>query len=334
MLAQRNPSQDLEGIGLGSLLSVAQRTRPEQILVRSAARRELWSGEPGEDLTAALLDERASRLASLLSLSRLPARASALIMAAPGAEQTIAVIGALRSGLTPVLLPLSLDSAALQAVFDEAGPSLAIGMTRCGDLSPARMLRDAASRSMNARLVCAFGPDHPDGSVPLAFVLRNGARQERGSLPRDPSSDIRVVGEDGAIQALAEIDIVAGAVDIARVLKPRPDLRIVSLMMGSGLASQSAGLYLAMLTGCEYMPLGVFSLSALWASLSDGRPVCLIAPASVENALRRAGVLDHEGLAAAIILGRGPEMPQLSARTRILDVREPEPGVIAVSERV
>ncbi len=86
---------------------------------------------------------------------------------------------------------------------------------------------------------------------------------------------------------MAELDLVGGAVEIARALKPRPDMRILSLMMGASLPALASGPYLAMLTGAECLPLGVFSLSALWAAMADGKAVSIVAPARSSRPCRR-----------------------------------------------
>jgi hypothetical protein len=336
MTALRKVQADYEGIGLESLLAVAVRTRVGQVLLRPPARRELWAGDAGAPLDAAAVTLRAARLGALLHLSRLPEGSAALIMAAPGDEQLVAILSALRAGLTPTLLPLDITAAALQQVFDGGGPLVAIGMTRCGDVEPARLLRDAAARSMNARLVCAFGPDHPDGSVPLGFILQNGAALERPAA-QGPARSIVSVNAAGAPERLAELDLVGAAVEIARVLKPRPDCRIVSLMMGADLPTLAAGPYLSMLTGAEFMPLGVFALSALWASLSDGKPVLLVAPAAIEPALQTAGVLEHQSLAGVALIHRAPRVgappPSRAASLPVVDVETAAPGMLSVTAR-
>ncbi len=86
-------ADDLDGIGLESLLSVALRTRRNEIIVRQPSRREAWADEAGEHLTAAALDDLSARLAGLLKLARLPAGAAAIIMIPPGPERLTAIAG-------------------------------------------------------------------------------------------------------------------------------------------------------------------------------------------------------------------------------------------------
>jgi hypothetical protein len=340
MSAQRKTTPDLDGIGLDALVAVAVRTRPDQLFLREPARRAQWAGSAGQDLTFSQLDQRATRLAGLLSLSRLPERSHALILAPMGSDLLLAMIGALRAGLRPVLLPLSATADELRRWLDVAGPSVVVTSTRCGDLEPARMMRDAAARSFNARLVCAFGPDVPDGAVPLDHVLGG-----TGQTPQPPTvtspAGIMTIGIEtaqGARLALTESDLLASAVDIAKGMRLSEEARVLSLMTSPGVCALASGPYLALLTGAEYLPLGLFSLSALWAGLSDGRPTCLVAPAGVEVALRAAGIVGHETISALMLIHRaapGDASQREAGPGRIIDLHcRPDGSGVSAIERL
>jgi hypothetical protein len=106
-------------------------------------------------------------------------------------------------------------------------------------------------------------------------------------------------------------------------------------MMGPGLLPLACGPYLGLLTGAEYMPLGVFSLSGLWAGLSDGKPACLFAPSSIEDAIRAAGVLGHEGLEAVLLLHdqRPPTTLRRTQEVRIIDLWPDARDGVGIQER-
>lgn len=310
MLARSHSPADMDGLGLDAFVSVGLRSRPNRLLLREPARRERWSGGASQNLSFADIDQRSRRLASLLSLSRLPERSQALIFAPMGSEQLTAILGALRAGLRPFLMPLFADAAALQAWLDGTGPSVAIGTSRCGDLQPALLLRDAAARAFNTRLVCAFGPDVPDGVVPLDRIITGQATLPPAPTVTSPADILTITAETslGERQVMMEKQIVAAAVEMARAARLSEDHRLLSAMMSPSLCTLASGPYLAMLTGAEYLPLGLFSLSALWAGLSDGKPTTLVAPASVETALRAAGIIGHESISSVMLIHhRSPE---------------------------
>ncbi|MCU0885141.1 MAG: AMP-binding protein [Beijerinckiaceae bacterium] len=338
MLPLRKPEQDLDGIGLEALVSVAVATRPDHEVLREPARRDIWSGVAGASLSHSGLDQRARRLASLLAMSRLPERSKALILAPMGSEQLIAILAALHAGLQPVLLPLSVGGQALQGLFDAAGPCVGIATSRCGDLAPSRMLRDAAARSFNARLVCGFGPDVPDGVVPLDNIIVSNTRLPDAPARLSPSGLLGLVAETstGTRQVMAEAELMAAAVALARVTRIGTDGRLLSTMMSPGFCALASGPYLALLSGAEYLPLGLFSLSALWAGLSDGRGTTLVAPAGIEDALRAAGIAGHETVRNLLLVHHAApgRLPRRDAGPgRVLDIHVHGRNELAISER-
>ncbi len=339
MNAQRKIQQDIEGIGLEALLSVALKARPDELFCRAPARREAWAGLSQAQLTHAQIDEQVRRLAALVSLSRLPEGSHAMIMIPMGPEQVIATLAAQRAGLRPFLLPMSASAAQLQTWTDMAGPCVVLATTRCGDLEPAHMLRDASARSFNARLVCAFGPDAPDGVVPLDKVMASHARLPDIKHVSASFAMLPMVIETayGTRQTVMETDIFAATVAIAREARLNTSARVLSMMMSPSLCAMATGPYLAMLSGAEYLPLGLFSLSALWAGLADGVNTCLVAPASTENALRNAGIVGHDSVMSLMLIHRHrPERlePLGDHSTRIFDLFSNADHELELSQRI
>lgn len=326
----------VEGISLRSLVDVAMRTRAENTLMRAPARRQWWAGDDGQDLTIRALDRDGRRLAQLLGMSRLPAGAQAFILAPLGPEAVTAMLGAIQAGYRPTFLPISASQPQLQEWIDGAGPSLAIGLSRCGEIEPARILRDCAARSFSARLVCAFGASPPDGVVPLAPVFASEAPLGEIAEPAETST---IVSETswGERQEFAESVVIDAAVELSRLSKLGPHARILTMMTGVTTASLASGPYLSLLTGAELLPLGLFSLSALWAGLADGKPVCLVAPEALEGALLEAGVLAHQAVASVVFLHRSLPTEALKAKAdacRMIDlVPTPAGGWIAVERQ-
>lgn len=329
----------MDGLGLEAFIAVGLRSRPNQLFLREPSRRATWSGTESGNLSFGDVDHRSSRLASLLSLSKLPERSQALIFTPAGSEQLIAMLGALRAGLKPFLMPLSANTATLQAWLDAAGPSVAIGTSRCGDLEPALLLRDAAARCFNARLVCAFGTTAPDGVVPLDGIIASEATLPPSPAITSPANAMTISAQTshGACQVMMETEIVAASVEVARMARLSEDHRVLSLMMSPSLCALASGPYLAMLTGAEYLPLGLFSLSALWAGLSDGKQTTLVAPASVEAPLRASGIIGHDSISSLMLIHH--EKPERRAAIagepgRIIDLFSDDENVLMLMARV
>lgn len=325
MLGAQKITQDFGGIGLDALLSVAVRTRGKDLFLREPARKETWAGIPAAGFTYSDIDARASRLAALLALSRLPERSQVFIFAPLGSESLIATLAALRLGLSPVLLPLTATTGELQHRLDAAGPCLCVTVVRCGDIEPARAVRNAASRSFNARLICAFGKDVPDGTVPVDSIInRPGALQDAASPKAALEAlPIKLETSYGERQIMNETDIFGASIQIAQATSLTSGSRILSLMTSPSLCALASGPYLALLSGAEFLPLGLFSLSALWSGIADERPVTLVAPAAVETALTNAGIIGHESVRNLVLLHRErpfPTAPVADPATRIFDI--------------
>ncbi len=77
-------------------------------------------------------------------------------------------------------------------------------------------------------------------------------------------------------------------------------------MTGGSLAALASSLGLAVIAGAELVPLGLFSLTGLWSSFAGGRPVHLVMPAGVEDAMLASGMLSHRGLASIAFIHRSP----------------------------
>ena len=61
---------------------------------------------------------------------------------------------------------------------------------------------------------------------------------------------------------------------------------------------------MAMLTGVELLPLGLFSLGDLQACIEGGRNVHLVVPGAMEPALARSRLASHPALASLVFVQR------------------------------
>jgi hypothetical protein len=330
---------DTSGLGLDALMQVALRTRPDAAMLREPARKAAWSGVSEREWSAADIDRQATRLAALMALARLPEGSAAVILAPLGAELIVSLLAALRSGLQPVLPPLNASQADLQADLDAGGPAVALAVTRCGDLEPARMLRDACARSFNARLVAAFGVDVPDGVAPLDAVLASetplgeALLRQAAAQTRPPALSVR--DARGRASRFDEEAVVTAAVELGRHVRLGATSRILSLLIGADLATLASGPYLAAVTGAELLPLGHFQLSALWAALADETPTCLVAPAAVEDALRDAGVIGHPSVGSVVLVHHpaAEGRPDPAPEHGVIDIITDSEGGVMIAPR-
>src|SRR6478752_1453723 len=96
----------LDGLDLDTLLKALVRSRGYEAALRDPPGRRSWSDEQPRSLSFVDLDDRVSRLAGLLSTNHAQPGASVAILAPLGPEALVSILAALRSGLSPLMLPL------------------------------------------------------------------------------------------------------------------------------------------------------------------------------------------------------------------------------------
>lgn len=284
------------GLTLEAVLRTTRQVRSSDVILRAPADAEGAS----EAISYARLEERVQKLAAFLSAIRAPARSVVLIAAPLSAEAMVAALGALRAGLTPALLPATLTASEFARRIDTLGAPVAIGVDRVGEIRPLVALRDAAVRSFHLRLLAGFGAEMPEGVASLETIF--AAPAAPGAPPAgEAETCLLVPGGGGAADTLiGDALLIEASLEVARALRPTPNSRIVTTMVGGDLAAWATSLGAAALAGLEVAPLGLFSLQKLWASLSDGVPVHLVAPAALEAALEASGLARHKAIASLV----------------------------------
>jgi AMP-binding enzyme len=344
MQAQRatvQPASPVEGLSLDALLSAARHIRPNDIALRDPAGRESWSGLAPAAMSFVALDDQVTQLAALFGMIQVEAGSGVAIQAPMGRECVVSILAALRCGLSPFILPLHASEDDLRALIEQGQAALAVGQSQVGDQRPLIALRAAAARSYGLRFVGGFGPGIPDGVADINKILAtaHGSNLQAPSRPggRILTVDARTMRLN---DSLNDNSILSASLEMARLLKISPSSRILTTLIGGDLASLASGLGASLLTGAEFLPLGLFRLSDLWAGLTDGRRVHLVLPVAIENAVLRAGLGQHEAVASLVFVHQGaldgrPLRPEgVRAGTAIFDLAAPSVDRIAARLRV
>lgn len=297
----------LDGLDLDTLLGALTQGRGYEAALRDPPGRHGWSDVRPASLSFLELDQRIDRLARLLSINKARPGSGVAILAPMGPEAILATMASLRAGLSPVLLPLHGNELELLALIERSGAVMALGTSRVGSLRPLLVLRNLAMRAFGTRFVGGFGPDIPDGVAPLeALMASEGAHP----LPPQPGrAGIQVT--DAATMAgpfpLSERELLGKALELSRLLRPELSARIVTTLVGGDLAALASGLGVALLTGIELLPLGLFALGDLHACFEAGRPVHLVLPGAMEPALAQSRLAAHPALASVVFVQRTSE---------------------------
>ncbi|MFJ5369905.1 AMP-binding protein [Bosea sp. CER48] len=301
---QDETSTLLDGLDIDTLLKALTRGRGYEAALRDPPGRRGWSDVGPASMNFLQLDQRVDQLARLLTINRGQPGASVAILAPLGPEAVVSVLGCLRAGLSPVMLPLHGNELELLRLIEASGAVMAIGVSRVGPLRPLLTLRNLAMRAFSTRFVGGFGPDVPDGVAPLDALLANATLHPLpGPVERPLLQVVDAVTLAGP-QQISERELLGKALDISRALKPMTSSRIVSTLVGGDLAALASGPGMAMLTGVELLPLGLFHLGDLQACIEGGRSVHLVLPGSMEPALAHSRLAGHPALASLVFVHR------------------------------
>lgn len=324
----------LEGLTFDALLKLAQRRDAGASAISSP-------GAGAQNLSPEQLGIRVARLAGLLDqIGTVPGQRLA-ILSPMGVEAAVTLLAALRLGLVPFLVPAGIDQPALTQLLERTGTEIAIGIDRVGTTEPLLMLREAAAHIFGMRCVAGFGTAIPDGVMPLDQYLASPDCPAMTGPISGGSRLIAVVDADHhGLQAahLTETQVLEAGLRVVQALEIAPEARIASTMLGGDLPALATGLAAALLSGAEFMPLGLFSLDALEAGLTGGRKVHLVAPAATATALVKAGIAHHPAIASLVLVHlAGLPVESLAlpgpVDVAVIDVFSPLAGMIEITVR-
>lgn len=304
---QDEASALLDGLDLDTLLSALTRGRGYDAALRDPPGRRGWSDIQPASVNFLQLEQRIDRLARLLSINKGQPGASVAILAPLGPEAVIAVLASLRAGLSPLMLPLHANELELLKLIEASGAVMALGVSRFGPERPLLTLRNLAMRAFSTRFVGGFGPDVPDGVAPLDTLMGSAELHPLPDRLERPELQVIDAVTFNAPARISERALLGKALEISRTLKPATSSRIVTALIGGDLAALASGPGMALLTGVELLPLGLFSLGDLQACMEGGRSVHLVLPGAMEPALAHSRLAGHPALASLVFVQREPE---------------------------
>lgn len=334
---QDEASALLDGLHFDTLLRALTAGRGYEPALRDPPGRQGWSDTIPSSLSFGQLETKVDQLARLLAFNRAQPGARVAILAPLGPEAVISVLACLRAGLSPMLLPLHGNELELLRLIEASEAVMAIGVSRVGTLRPLLMLRELAVRAFGTRFVGGFGPQVPDGIAPLDTLMESAALHPMPEVERRMALQVVDAATLGGPMAVSERDVLGKALEISRLLKPMASSRIVTTLVGGDLAALASGPAMAMLTGVELLPLGLFSLGDLQACIEGGRNVHLVLPGTMEPALAHSRLASHPALASLVFVQRSAGDRALPAVDRqdiaIVDVDVTSAAEISVSRR-
>lgn len=227
--------------------------QPDALALVDPANKMQVTGQPPLRLTFAQADRAISALAAHFVDAGLPPHSIIAVQLANTVEYALTVLAAHRAGLVVALMPQLWRHADLAVALNRIGARAIVACSRIDGVSHADLVMNAAVEAFSIRYVCGFGPDLPEGMVPLDDLITHGD----GTAPAMPP--------DARQAALISFDVTNNGL----LAVPRTHLNLISgglaVFLESGMAQ--GGTLLA--AQCMGSFAGIASSLACWL-LSGG----------------------------------------------------------------
>jgi hypothetical protein len=227
--------------------------QPDALALVDPANKMQVTGQPPLRLTFAQVDRAISTLAAHFVDAGLPPHSIIAVQLANTVEYALTVLAAHRAGLVVALMPQLWRHADLAVALNRIGARAIVACSRIDGVSHADLVMNAAVEAFSIRYVCGFGPDLPEGMVPLDDLITHGD----GTAPAMPP--------DARQAALISFDVMNSGL----LAVPRTHLNLISgglaVFLESGMAQ--GGTLLA--AQCMGSFAGIASSLACWL-LSGG----------------------------------------------------------------
>lgn len=269
------------------------------------------TGQPPLRLTFAQADRAISALAAHFVDAGLPPHSIVAVQLANTVEYALTVLAAHRAGLVVALMPQLWRHADLAVALNRIGARAIVGCSRIDGVSHADLVMNAAVEAFSIRHVCGFGPNLPEGMVPLDDLITDGGAMAPAMAP------------DARQAALISFDVTNEGL----LAVPRTHLNLISgglaVFLESGMAQGTT------LLAAQYMGsfAGVASTLACW--LLSGGTLALHHPFDGEVLERQLIELNCDTLvcpaALALRLGEDEDLLHDSVLRNIIGLwRTPE----------
>jgi len=285
--------------------------QPEALALIDPANKMQVTGQPPLRLTFAQADRAISALAAHFVDAGLPPHSIVAVQLANTIEYALTVLAAHRAGLVVALMPQLWRHADLAVALNRIGARAIVGCSRIDGVSHADLIMNAAVEAFSIRHVCGFGPDLPEGMVPLDDLITHG------------SATVPAMTPDARQAALISFDVTNSGL----LAVPRTHLNLISgglaVFLESGmaqggtlLAAQCMGSFagIASSLACWLLSGGTLALhhpfdgEVLEQQLRDLNCDTLVCPAALAMRLGEDEyLLDESALRNVIGLWRTPE---------------------------
>ena len=313
---------------------------PDALALADPPNRQTFTHGSPRALTFAQADRAISAFAARLRGLGLPTDSPVAIQLPNTVESIIAFLGVLRAGMIALPLPLLWRQEEIVSALRQVGPKAIIGCARFGQTDQIEIAMQSAVELFSVRHVCGFGPNLPDGIVPLDGIFFDESSDETVSVPRIGPAAAHVAAitfypdaSGFAPIARSHVELVAGGLETFLETGAASDTPILSTIPIGSFAGIALTVIPWLLCGGALHLHHSFdpeTFDEQCRAVTDGT---VILPAAAAAALADCGSFDHAGQ-TVVAFWRAPERATgakiWEAASKLVDVAAfGETGVIA-----
>ncbi len=285
--------------GLDALLAAAVQDCPDAVLVRD----DLGAS------TAADLERRTRTLARHFHDAGLARGERVMVVVGAQTDALVAIIGCLRAGLEPALVPCSLGAVDFAAHARAAFASAIVGPSRYGTLDLGDEYLSAAALTDAIRLVATSGPQPIDGAIEISATSLDAlSRREswHGESKQAPPPIVTFQGPPGMPQPIAHRQalLLADGLSLVEQARINPSKRIISTLSPATRAGLVAGPFAAFIGASSLVFHGPFETGRFLAACDEEPGFHLVMPAATGPAFSEQALAGD--LTSLILVSRYP----------------------------
>jgi len=301
MISREGQMADGNRATLDDLFRRAGVRRPDALALIDPPNAERITGRRPRSLTYAQADRAISALAARLRSFGLQTDAVVVIQLANTVDSVVGLLGVLRAGMIAVPLPLLWRRQEMVAALAAIGAKAIIASARIGTHAAVETAIEVAAELFPIRYVCGFGPDLPDGVVPLDDCIDAVSKEffQPAARPGQAGAHVAAMTFDMAGDRVTPLprshsELIAGGLAVFREADLAPDATILSTISPGSFAGIAVTLVPWLLSGGTLVLHHGFDAAAFAEQIHALEPAAVVLPGPALMPLADAGLLDRE----------------------------------------